>query len=81
MRWESVGKNKRKVFWETKRTLFTKEKETLKHICECKEADEIIERKRKVNVTLAGKPLQALCEYVSELEKLARKKKLRNIEE
>ena len=33
---------------------------------------------RKVNRTLNGKPVQALCEYVAEFEKLARKEKLRN---
>ena len=66
---------------------------TLAHICECKEADERIERKltdelkqwkkgseleRKVNIKLTGKPVRDLCEYVAEFEKSAKKEKLRN---
>ena len=91
MRCGSVGKNMHKDFRETKCTLCKKEEETLVHICECKEAEERIERKltdelkqwkvgskgielkHEVNITLNGKPMQALCEYVTEYEKLARK--------
>ena len=43
-----------------------------------KEGSEGIELERRVNITLNGKPEQALCEYVAEFEKLAKKEKLRN---
>ena len=43
-----------------------------------KEGAEGIGLERKVNTTLNGKLVQALCEYVAEFEKLARKEKLRN---
>ena len=45
MRCRSVGKNICKAFRETKCTFCKKEKETLAHVCECKEAEERIERK------------------------------------
>ena len=43
-----------------------------------KEGAEGIALERKVNATLNGKPVQALCEYVAEFEKLARKEKIKN---
>ena len=43
-----------------------------------KEGAEGIGLERKVNATLNGKPVQALCEYVAEFEKLARKEKIKN---
>ena len=45
---------------------------------EWKEGSEGIELKRKVNINLNGKSVQALCEYVAGFQKLARKEKLRN---
>ena len=83
----------RKGLRETKCTLYKKEEGTQADICECKEADERIERKltdelkqwkkgseleRKVNIKLTGKPVRDLCEYVAEFEKSAKKEKLRN---
>ena len=44
MRCGSVGKSIHKGFRETKCTFFKKEEEILAHICECKEAEETIQR-------------------------------------
>ena len=54
------------------------ERKLTEELKQWKEGSEGIELERKVNITLNGKPVRALCEYVVEFEKLARKEKLRN---